>query len=150
MTVTTIDKASCRVVLGDWNTCGDDAAQIRHEVFVVEQKVPLEEEMDARDGMCIHAVVYGSDGTPLATGRLLPDGHIGRMAVRAQARRSGLGSLVLESLMEEARKRGHREVVLAAQTHAQPFYAAHGFEVLGGVFLDAGIDHVNMRKPLAR
>ena len=147
--MTIVDKGSCRLAFGDWDTCRDDASRVRHEVFVLEQNVPIEEEMDVRDAGCLHAVIYSGDGTPLATGRLLPDGHIGRMAVRKLARRKGLGSMLLEGLISEARKRGHREVVLAAQVHAQPFYAVHGFEVVGGVFLDAGIDHVNMRRVLS-
>ena len=137
-----------RIVLGDWTDCAHDATRIRHEVFVIEQHVPLEEELDARDAECVHAIAYALDGTPVGTGRLLPDGHIGRMAVRKPARRQGVGSLILNSLIDEARRRGHLQVELAAQIHAQPFYAAHGFRAEGGVFQDAGIDHVNMRRTL--
>ena len=127
--------------LADWEA--DQAAlyAIRHEVFVVEQHVPVEEEVDAHDPASIHVIVWTADGTPVATGRLLPDGHIGRMAVRAPFRGCGLGGRVLESLVDEAARRGHTLVVLAAQTHAIPFYAAHGFRVYGPVFLDAGIEH---------
>lgn len=137
-----------RIVLGDWAVCADDATLVRHEVFVVEQQVPLEEEMDQRDAVCLHAVVYGPDGQPAGTGRLLPDGHIGRMAVRKPHRGKGLGSLLLTSLVDAARRQGHLQVELAAQLHAQGFYAAHGFVAEGPVFLDAGIDHINMRRVL--
>ena len=137
-----------RVVVGDWQICGKDAALIRHEVFVVEQQVPLEEEMDARDAVCVHAVAYGEDGQAVGTGRLLPDGHIGRMAVRKPHRGNGVGSLLLTQLIDEARRGGHLQVELAAQVHAQRFYIAHGFVAEGPVFLDAGIDHVNMRRVL--
>lgn len=137
-----------RVAVGDWGTCGADAAAVRHEVFVLEQHVPLEEEMDDLDAVCMHAIAYGPDGEPVGTGRLLPNGHIGRMAVRKPYRGHGIGSLLLNRLIDEARRRGHLEVALAAQTHAQPFYAAHGFLADGPVFLDAGIDHVNMRRVL--
>ena len=137
-----------RIVLGDWTACGTDATAIRHEVFVQEQHVPIEEEMDNHDAACVHAIAYGPDGVPVGTGRLLPDGHIGRMAVRKSQRGFGVGSLLLNSLIDEARRRGHLEVVLAAQFHAQDFYAAHGFLAEGPVFLDAGIDHINMRRVL--
>jgi Predicted acyltransferase len=146
--VANVTKQAYRIVIADWQTCREDASLIRHEVFVIEQHVPLEQELDERDVLCIHAVVYDEEGTPVATGRLLPDGHIGRMAVRKSARGRGLGSVVLGRLIDEARKRGHLEVALAAQLHAKPFYAAHGFFAEGGVFQDAGIDHVNMRRIL--
>lgn len=137
-----------RIVLGDWDSCGQDAALIRHEVFVLEQQVPIEEEMDARDALCVHALAYGPDGTPVGTGRLLPDGHIGRMAVRKPQRGKGVGALLLARLVDEARRRGHLQVELAAQLHARDFYAAQGFVAEGPVFLDAGIDHVNMKRLL--
>lgn len=105
--------------------------------------------MDEHDAVCVHALAYGPDGTPAGTGRLLPDGHIGRMAVRRPQRGRGVGAMLLTRLMEEARRRGHRQVVLAAQLHAQAFYAVHGFVAEGPVFLDAGIDHINMRCILA-
>lgn len=140
--------ADYRIVIGDWAACSADATAVRHEVFIVEQRVPPEEEMDERDAVCVHAVAYGPDGTAVGTGRLLPDGHIGRMAVRKSERGRGIGSLLLNSLIDEARRRGHLQVALAAQVHAQGFYAAHGFLAEGPVFLDAGIDHVNMRRVL--
>ncbi|MFT0851192.1 GNAT family N-acetyltransferase [Achromobacter sp. F4_2707] len=137
-----------RVTLGDWEACSADASAIRHEVFVVEQKVPVQDEQDEHDAVCVHAVAYAANGEPVGTGRLLPDGHIGRMAVRRSQRGKGLGSLLLTRLMEEARRRGLPQVVLAAQVSARPFYAAHGFEAHGSVFLDAGIEHIMMRRAL--
>src|SRR5690606_12325063 len=116
-----------RVVLGSWENFGRDAAAVRHEVFVLEQQVPLEEEMDERDATCVHAVAYDAEGAPGGTGRLLPDGHIGRMAVLRSQRGRGVGSMLLNSLVDEARRRGHLQVALAAQLHAQAFYASHGF-----------------------
>lgn len=134
-----------RIVTGDWAALGLDAGLIRHEVFVLEQQVPAELEMDSIDPACLHVVAYDSDAVPVATGRLLPDAHIGRMAVRRTARGTGLGSSVLTRLMEEARQRGEAEVVLNAQTHAQPFYLRHGFAVEGSEYMEAGIPHVTMR-----
>ncbi|NYT61860.1 GNAT family N-acetyltransferase [Alcaligenaceae bacterium] len=137
-----------KVILGDWETCRQDAMVIRNEVFVQEQHVPIEEEMDLEDAHCVHAVAYDEQGAAIGTGRLLPSAHIGRMAVRASYRGRGVGSELLAALINEARRRQHLEVALAAQLHARAFYAAHGFVAEGDVFLDAGIEHVTMRHTL--
>lgn len=137
-----------RIVIGDWQQCANDATRIRHEVFVEEQQVPLHEEIDGRDVQCVHAVVYAANDEPVATGRLLPDGHIGRMAVRKPYRGRGVGAFLFGRLVDEARRRGHLQVELAAQLHARNFYAAQGFVAEGAVFLDAGIEHVSMRRVL--
>jgi predicted GNAT family N-acyltransferase len=129
---------------GDWTAMQSDARPIRMEVFVREQNVPADLEMDERDAACLHAVAYDGTGTPVGTGRLLPDGHIGRMAVLRSARGSGIGGAILKGLMEKARERGDRRVVLSAQTHAAEFYLAHGFAMAGDVFYEAGIPHIEM------
>ncbi|MYM28404.1 GNAT family N-acetyltransferase [Duganella sp. CY15W] len=132
--------------LGDWGTLSADAKLIRTEVFVEEQNVPAELEMDHMDAVCLHAVAYDAEGTPVGTGRLLPDGHIGRMAVRKSARGTGVGGQLLQALMEQARLRGDTLVALSAQTHAAPFYERHGFSVDGDEFYEAGIAHINMQR----
>jgi predicted GNAT family N-acyltransferase len=129
---------------GDWAAMQADARPIRMAVFVQEQKVPAELEMDDRDAACLHAVAYDSAGQPVGTGRLLPDGHIGRMAVLAAARGAGIGGALLKGLMDKARERGDGRVVLSAQTHAAEFYLAHGFAMSGEVFYEAGIPHIEM------
>ena len=129
---------------GDWAAMQADAKPIRMEVFVQEQNVPADLEMDDRDAACLHAVAYDAAGTPLGTGRLLPDGHIGRMAVLRSARGAGIGGAILKGLMEKARERGDQKVVLSAQTHAAEFYLAHGFAMAGDVFHEAGIPHIEM------
>lgn len=136
-----------RLQLGSWGDLRGDAQAIRLEVFVQEQGVPAELEMDAMDALCLHAVAYDAAGTPVATGRLLPDGHIGRMAVRKESRGSGLGGALLQALMEAAKARGHGHVALSSQSHAAPFYTRHGFVKEGEEFLEAGIAHVNMQRP---
>ena len=131
-------------------TWPDDMATlkaIRFEVFVEEQKVPAEEEVDINDPLSIHAIAW-SNGKAAACGRLLPDGHIGRMAVLKPFRGLGVGALVLQHLTERARQRGDREVVLSAQTHAMGFYEKFGFVVEGGEYLDCNIPHRDMRKIL--
>lgn len=131
--------------LGDWATLGQDATAIRFEVFVDEQKVPAEIELDDMDAVCLHAVAYDEAGKAIGTGRLLPDGHIGRMAVRQPGRGTGVGGAILTLLMDKARARGDAAVVLNAQTVAAPFYARHGFVQQGEQFEEAGIAHVEMR-----
>jgi predicted GNAT family N-acyltransferase len=134
------------IKLGDWGTLSADAKAIRTEVFVEEQGVPAELEMDSMDALCLHAVAYDADGTPVGTGRLLPDGHIGRMAVRKSARGSGVGGELLQALMVQAKARGDLLVALSAQTHAAPFYQRHGFAIEGEEFYEAGIAHINMQR----
>ena len=133
------------VQTGSWQQLGEYASAIRHEVFVQEQAVPVELELDEHDAIALHALAM-HDGTPVGTARLLPDAHIGRMAVRKAYRGQGIGGLLLQALMQEARRRGDTHVVLAAQCHAQAFYRAHGFETEGEIFMDAGIEHILMRR----
>jgi tRNA(adenine34) deaminase len=131
-------------------TWPDDSATlkaIRFEVFVTEQNVPAEEEVDAYDPVSIHAIAW-TNGVAAACGRLLPDGHIGRMAVLKPYRGLGVGALVLQNLIERARQRGDREVVLSAQTHALGFYEKFDFVAEGGEYLDCNIPHRDMRKIL--
>ncbi len=133
-----------RIVIGDWDSVREHAQALRIEVFVVEQGVPVELEWDEADEVSIHAVAYDDEGQPVATGRLLPDGHIGRMAVRKSARGRGIGAEVLQALLAEAKRLEHRELVLHAQTHAAGFYARHGFTPEGEEFMEAGIPHYRM------
>jgi predicted GNAT family N-acyltransferase len=137
-----------RIELGDWAALREAASRIRFDVFVEEQKVPAEIELDDWDAKSLHALAYDAAGTVVGTGRLLPDGHIGRMAVLANARGTGVGTALLTALMQAARERGDRDVVLSAQTHAVAFYARLGFAVEGTIYQEAGIDHVDMRREL--
>ena len=134
-----------RIVIGDWESVRDDAQRLRTEVFVIEQGVPIELEWDESDEVSIHAVVYGEDKQPIATGRLLPDGHIGRMAVQKALRGTGIGRFLLTSLLHEAQRLGHTILVLHAQTYAVGFYLRHGFQPEGSEFMEAGIPHMLMR-----
>jgi predicted GNAT family N-acyltransferase len=143
------DHAQYDIRCGDWSVLKEDAKIIRFEVFVEEQKVPAELEMDDMDAVCLHAVAYDAAGTPIGTGRLLPDGHIGRMAVRKSGRGTGVGGALLQTLMAQAKARGDRQVVLSSQTHAAPFYQRHGFTIEGDEFFEAGIAHINMQYTFA-
>lgn len=136
-----------RIELLPWEKARAHAEPIRFSVFVDEQGVPREIELDENDALCLHAVAFEGDRA-VATGRLLPDGHIGRMAVLKPWRGCGIGGEILRKLMEKARERGHREIVLSAQLHAVGFYRAHGFEEEGAEYLEAGIPHRDMRRRL--
>lgn len=134
-----------RVVVGNWTACRADASPIRHEVFVIEQHVPEALELDDLDASCLHAVAYDPAGAAMGTGRLLPDAHIGRMAVRRSWRGQGVGARLLLALMDVARQRGDHEVMLSAQLGARAFYARYGFRAEGQTYMDAGIEHIAMR-----
>lgn len=137
---------------GSWAELGEAAGAIRTEVFVQEQQIPAELEWDEADATCLHAVAFNRLGMALATGRLLPAeqgaAKIGRMAVVAPMRGSQVGRLVLEALVEAARRRGDREVLLHAQRSAIGFYRRAGFADRGEPFEEAGIPHLEMVRAL--
>jgi predicted GNAT family N-acyltransferase len=135
--------------IGDWSALGADAGAVRRAVFVDEQGIPAELEWDEWDERSLHAVLYVGD-VPVATGRLLPDAHIGRMAVLPAHRRQRLGARILERLVAEAAARGNVAVELNAQSHVCAFYAAHGFEAFGDEYDEVGIPHRRMRRRLAQ
>lgn len=130
-----------------WGAARDEASRIRYAVFVEEQGVPREIELDERDAACVHAIAR-LDGRAVGTARLLPDAHVGRMAVLAECRGRGVGCRLLEALLERARERGDREVALSAQVQARGFYERHGFAAFGEVYEEAGIPHQDMRRTL--
>ena len=139
-------RVSIRIL--PWQSARAEAQRVRETVFVVEQGVPSEIELDEWDERCDHALAYDTAGRVIGTGRLLPDGHVGRMAVLREARGQGVGARLLEALIDRARSRGMGRVVLNAQTHAVPFYARFGFAVEGAPFMEAGIPHVTMARAL--
>jgi len=132
----------------DWNARRTDLHAIRRAVFIEEQHVPEELEWDEADAHCRHVLAFSPEGEAVGTGRLLPDGHIGRMAVMKPWRGRGVGAALLRRLIDAARERGDREVLLSAQVHALGFYRAQGFAAYGEVYDDAGIPHQSMRLKL--
>jgi predicted GNAT family N-acyltransferase len=120
---------------------------LRHEVFVIGQDVPEDLERDDLDVLSDHAVAIVG-GEVVGTGRLLPDGTIGRMAVASSVRGQGIGAAVLGVLEEQARQRGFPAVELHAQVHALGFYDRYGYVPCSEVYLEAGIEHQSMRKEL--
>lgn len=128
----------------DWPQARAWAEPIRMEVFVAEQGVPATLEIDGLDSACLHALAFARDGQAIGTARLMPDGRIGRMAVRAAFRHQGIGSALLQVLIEHAIARGTPRVYLHAQSQARAFYARHGFVVTGAEFSEAAIPHCTM------
>lgn len=145
-------QAMLDVRVGGWEQFGRAAQAIRRAVFIDEQKIPEALEWDAADADALHAVAYNRFDVPLATGRLIEHGagvaQIGRMAVAPSMRGSGIGQRVLQALMQAAGERGHREILLHAQSNAVGFYKRHGFATRGATFDEAGISHQAMVKAL--
>ncbi len=127
------------------------AIAVRFRVFVDEQSIPPEEELDEADAAADHAIAI-REGKVVGTGRLVlgDDGsaHVGRMAVDAQYRRMGVGGEILTFLEDTARQQGLTQAVLHAQEYVKSFYAAHGYLQHGETFLEVEIPHVEMRKEL--
>ena len=146
---------SFSVSLADWQHLGEALSQIRFTVFVREQGVPPEIELDGLDAnqeKCIHAAARDDDGNVVATARLMltqPIPRIGRMAVLKAWRGTGVGAAVLEMLCDEAKRQGYKQVMIHAQSHATPFYFKRGFLSHGSEFAEAGIPHLEMRRALA-
>jgi len=136
------------VELMPWEQAQPIAAPIRFAIFVDEQNVPAGIELDDMDEKSLHAIAFDEAGKAIGTGRLLPEGRIGRMAVVKEWRRRGVGAELLEALIAEARRRGLPEVTLSAQLQAAEFYRAHGFVAEGKVYEEAGILHQAMRRSL--
>jgi predicted GNAT family N-acyltransferase len=127
------------------------AYEIRRRVFIEEQSVPEEIEMDADDAHAFHALAT-LDGVAIGCGRMLEHAasevKIGRMAVLLEFRKTGVGAQILRFLIDRARERGFRKAILHAQLTAEGFYLKEGFVPVGGVFDEAGIAHRKMERDL--
>ncbi len=125
---------------------------VRRAVFIDEQKVPFDEEVDGRDSACTHALAI-SDGGIVGTARMrilaAGDAIVQRVAVLAEHRGRGLGSRIMTLMEDEARRRRCARVVLDAQVAVIPFYERRGYSAEGDPFLDAGIVHRFMWKCLS-
>ena len=141
---TPVDIVEFGVEAGSWTELGELARQVRNLVFVDEQKVPRDLEWDKHDADSRHVIARDSDGGVIGTGRLLADGHLGRMAVLAGWRGRGVGRALLERLLEEADLTGHEHLALHAQTQACGFYRRVDFVEEGPEFMEAGIPHRTM------
>jgi predicted GNAT family N-acyltransferase len=113
---------------------------IRTTVFVIEQSVPEEIEMDDLDADAQHVLAF-IDGAPVGTGRITAEGRIGRMAVLREYRGRGVGREILLALVEIGQSYAVDRLCLSAQCHAIPFYERMGFVAQGEVYEEAGIPH---------
>ncbi|MFM9993248.1 MAG: YbgC/FadM family acyl-CoA thioesterase [Burkholderiaceae bacterium] len=141
-------QSSLQLRVGDWTSMKKMAVSIRTQVFVEEQKISQEEEWDEWDDGAVHVVACNGMGFPIATGRLLQPSprvaQIGRMAVIERMRGQQFGDIILQKIVSLARDRGDQEAVLHAQLSAKNFYRRQGFQRRGDVFLEAGIEHIEM------
>ena len=137
-----------RIVIAATPRQRDDAFAVRIAVFVEEQGIPRSDELDGFDASATHCVCYVA-GAPVAAGRLLlfdDYAKVGRMAVLASHRGTGLGALVLDALEREAAAHGIHHIKLSAQLHARAFYERCGYIAHGEVYDDVGIPHIDMQK----
>lgn len=128
----------------------EDAFSVRKKVFVEEQMVPLEEEIDQFEDTATHFVLY-KEGKPAGAGRFrVVDGYgkVERICVLKEARKSGAGKEIMKQIEKFATDKGLEKLKLNAQTHAIPFYEGLGYEVVSDEFLDAGIPHKTMIKKI--
>lgn len=129
----------------------EDAFYVRQTVFVKEQNVPMEEELDAYEEDSVHFVLYDDDKKPIGAGRYRTFdeyGKVERICILSTNRKGGAGKAVMNKIEEYALKNGAPALKLNAQTQAIPFYSKLGYEVISEEFLDAGIPHKTMIKYL--
>ena len=131
-----------------WAGAYDALRAVRTAVFIAEQRIPEALEWDEMDACCVHVLATTGANEPIGTGRLLPDGHIGRMAVLRSWRGKGVGAALLRELIAAAMEQGHAHAELSAQTYAVGFYRRFGFEVTGEEYLEVGIPHRTMQRAL--
>ena len=134
-------------IICDYEPHTDDICAIRYEVFVDEQNVPEELEIDGLDGEAKHVLTF-VDGLPIGTGRILSDGHVGRVAVLKNFRGLGIGKSIMKELIKCAQDLSLEKVWLSSQWHAHSFYLDLGFVCVGEIYKEAGIDHIKMFKTL--
>jgi predicted GNAT family N-acyltransferase len=137
-----------RVEIANYETELADLRSVRDRVFVQEQHVPEEIERDELDPQCRHVLARDEAGNPIGTGRLSPQGKIGRLAVLPDWRGRGVGEALLQALVDLARSRGQPMVELNSQADAVGFYERYAFEPVGKEFVEAGIPHRTMRRVL--
>ncbi len=141
-----------QVDVDSWAALQAPSTQLRNDVFLQEQGIPASVVFDAADETAVHAVARNRLGRVVGAGRMLQPqpgvGRIGRMAVDRAVRGSKVGLLVLNALLDAAKARGDREVMLHAQISAETFYLKRGFVVRGDYFVEAGITHIEMVLPL--
>ena len=117
---------------------------VREAVFIKEQGIPAELEWDGVDEGCRHALALSLQGQAIGSGRMLANGHIGRIAVLPPWRKQKVGTAIMEALLDYARAHDYKQVDVDAQIYAMPFYRSFGFVEQGEQFMDAGLPHIKM------
>lgn len=134
---------SIGVRVADWHKDNRDIRRIREAVFIAEQAIPAELEWDEDDLSAVHFLAVEGDYA-VGTARLLADGEIGRVSVLKDWRGLRVGDKLLQAVIAHANALGLHEQKLSAQVHATAFYEHHGFRIVSGEFLEAGLPHVDM------
>ena len=134
-----------KVIAAHWQDDKDMLGDVRRRVFIEEQGVPEDLEWDEFDQDSYHVLALDENHSPVGCGRLKKDGQIGRMAVDKVYRNRGIGTAILENILQHAKATGISRIYLHAQCSAIPFYENNGFEVCSDEFLDAGIPHRTMQ-----
>jgi len=132
----------------NWQHDKDKLQYVRYVVFVEEQKIPADLEWDEKDKDAIHVIAVDESDQPVATGRILTDGQIGRMAVLPEWRDKGVGRSILKFLLDIAQKHGHESVKPSSQQNACGFYLKLGFVQTGNPYQEAGRQHAAMQLEL--
>lgn len=126
-----------------------EITKIRFDVFVKEQLVPEDLEMDDRDPFCIHLLAFEADEA-VGTCRIDIEklGKVGRLAVISSKRRQGIGTVLMENIHEIARNHSLSKTWCHAQLSVVPFYENIGYRIIGARFYEANIEHVRMEKKI--
>ena len=146
-----VENGDCKpwgleIIVADFDSAeGSQIKQIRKSVFSLEQKIDASLDLDGQDPCAVH-VLAEMDGQFVGTGRMLGDGHIGRLAVLKSARGRGVGKKLVQKLLDVAGQQGGGRVFLGAQEHAVGFYEKLGFQKYGSPYEEAGIRHMHMEK----
>lgn len=139
------------VLVASEETDYHNALGVRRVVFVDEQQVPIEIEIDEYEKSATHFVAYDENRVPVGAGRLRQKGELAkveRICVLKDRRGERIGEAIMAKLEQVAKQKGFKGLLLNAQTHAQGFYEKLGYDVTSELFYEAGIAHVEMRKTL--
>ncbi|MBL4884866.1 MAG: GNAT family N-acetyltransferase [Planctomycetaceae bacterium] len=139
-----------KVVIAQYEKHETEIRSIREAVFVIEQQISLDLEIDNLDAQCVHAIVFDQH-VPIATGRLdlTKQGKIGRVSVLREHRRRGAGRLIMQALEKYAREHQLKKIWFHAQQSSLPFYTSLGYKSIGEEFIEADIVHQEMEKILS-
>ncbi|MCG8603169.1 MAG: GNAT family N-acetyltransferase [Verrucomicrobiales bacterium] len=143
-----------QVLRASWNLHREQLLAVRREVFINEQNVPEEIEIDELDPIAHHLLALLSGKEPVGTARWIIGENkcirIGRVAVLKSNRRDGIGSLLIQEALSDAKKSGFLRAHLHAQVSSIPFYSHLGFKLTDiPEFEEAGIPHREMEIQLA-